>query len=65
MKTMELNPMAVSLNESEEKEMNFKDAAKSFLKATSKVAKAIGRILFVISPVYPQYMESLKRESNA
>lgn len=65
MKTMELNPMAVSLNESEEKVMSLKKAAKNFLKAMGKFAKATGRFFIVISPAYPQYMESLRRENNA
>ena len=65
MKTMLLNPVVVSLNESGEKVKNLKKIAKKSFQAIKRFTKATGRILFVISPVYPQYMENLRRENNA
>ena len=56
MKTMELTPMTVV--QLEESTMTTK--VKSFKKAAKKFFKAVYRILVVTSPVYPQYVESLK-----
>ena len=53
MKTTQLNPTTAALIESTEMAMSFKNAAKKFLKATVK-------FLIVISPAYPQYVESQK-----
>ena len=49
MKTMELTPTAMATRVS-----SFKKTAKKFFKATC-------RFFVVISPAYPQYVESLKR----
>ena len=57
MKTMELTPTTVANFDSTAmatRVSNFKKAAKKFFKATY-------RFLMVISPVYPQYVESQKR----
>ena len=56
MKTMELPPMTVAQFDQSTmttKVQSFKTAAKIFF-------KAFYRILVVTSPVYPQYVESLK-----
>ena len=57
MKTMELTPTTVANYNSmamTTRVNNIKKAAKKFFKATY-------RFLMVISPVYPQYVESQKR----
>ena len=57
MKTMELTPTTVAKFDNTAmatRVSNFKKAAKKFFKATY-------RFLMVISPVYPQYVESQKR----
>lgn len=57
MKTMELTPTTVAKFDSTAmatRMSSFKKAAKRFIKATC-------RFFVVISPAYPQYVESLKR----
>lgn len=57
MKTMDLTPTTVANFNSmamTTRVSNFKKAAKKFFKATC-------RFLIVISPAYPQYVESQKR----
>ncbi len=61
MKTMELTPTTVANYSSMSmttRVINFKEATKKFLKAT-------WRFLMVISPAYPQYVESEKRKMMA
>ena len=57
MKAMELTPTTVAQFDNTTmatRVSNFKKSAKKFFKATY-------RFLMVISPVYPQYVDSLKR----
>ena len=61
MKTMELTPTTVanySNMSMTTRVSNFKQSAKKFLKAT-------WRFLMVISPAYPQYVESERRKMVA
>ena len=59
MKTMELTPMTVA--QFDQSTMTTK--VQSFKVAAKKFFKAVYRILEVTSPVYPQYVESLKRKA--
>ena len=56
MKTMELTPMTVA--QFDQSTMTTK--VQSFKTTAKKFFKAFYRILVVTSPVYPQYVESLK-----
>jgi hypothetical protein len=55
MKTMQVTPMAVAKYEGKESVKKFAKAAKKFFAATV-------RFFIVISPAYPQYVESMRKK---
>lgn len=57
MKTMNLTQQAVAGYEREEKVMNLMAAIRKFLKAAA-------RFFIVISPIYPMYVESLRKQNE-
>ena len=57
MKTMELTPTTVAKFDS----MTMATRVNNFKKTAKKILKATWRFLIVISPAYPQYVESQKR----
>lgn len=57
MKTINLTQQAIAGYEREEKVMNLTSAIRKFLKAT-------GRFYIVISPIYPMYVESLRKQNE-
>jgi uncharacterized short protein YbdD (DUF466 family) len=58
MKTMQVTPMAVAKYEGKESVKKFAKAAKKFFAATV-------RFFIVISPAYPQYVESMRKKNGA
>ena len=55
---MQVTPMAVAKYEGKESVKKFAKAAKKFFAATV-------RFFIVISPAYPQYVESMKKKNGA
>ena len=62
MKTMELNPMTVVLSDSYVLVSN--ETVKNFKKVVKNRLVSVCKFLISISPVYPQYIDSMKNSDQ-